>query len=60
MMSCAILFNIMYTTVSILIDSFLEKFPYCLPSMFAAFLCAVGVIAVGFLLPDKPEKPDKV
>ncbi|XP_065902775.1 uncharacterized protein [Dysidea avara] len=41
-------------------NSFLEKFPYCLPSMFAAFLCAVGVIAVGFLLPDKPEKPDKV
>ncbi|XP_065902788.1 uncharacterized protein [Dysidea avara] len=36
-------------------NSFLEKFPYCLPSMFAALLCLIGVIVTGCFLPDKPE-----
>ena len=36
-------------------DSFLEKFPYCIPSMFSALISLVGVVTVGCLLPDKPE-----
>jgi len=36
-------------------DAFLEKFPYCLPSMFSALLSITGVIVVAFVLPVKPE-----
>ncbi|XP_065902795.1 uncharacterized protein [Dysidea avara] len=36
-------------------NSFLEKFPYCIPSMFSALISLVGVVTVGCLLPDKPE-----
>ena len=40
-------------------DSFLVKFPYCLPNMFTALMCVLGVAAVGCLLPDEPEAKSK-
>ena len=42
-------------TLALTADSFLEKFPYCIPSMFSALISVVGVVTVGCLLPDKPE-----
>ena len=36
-------------------DAFLEKFPYCLPSMFSALLSVTGVIVVAYLLPVESE-----
>ena len=45
--------------LSIVTDSFLAKFPYCLPNMFTALLCVLGVAAVGCLLPDEPEAKNK-
>ena len=36
-------------------DAFLEKFPYCLPSMFSALLSVIGVSVVAYLLPVEPE-----
>ena len=52
---CACSFIFLYCELILLTDSFLERFPYCLPSMFSALLSVTGVIAVGCLLPPKPK-----
>ena len=52
---CAFSFIFLYCELILLTDSFLERFPYCLPSMFSALLSVTGVIAVGCLLPPKPK-----
>ena len=52
---CVYVLYIMYCEVLLLTDSFLKRFPYCLPSMFSALLSVTGVITVGCLLPPNPE-----
>ena len=56
------IYTCMYIIVFIIIDcgnynadTFLEKFPYCLPSMFSALLSVTGVTVVAYLLPVEPE-----
>jgi len=53
--SLILIAGLVYTLFNFIADSFLEKFPYCIPSMFSALICVAGVVTVGCLLPDKPE-----